>query len=136
MKKTFLRIKMQSWTCWDARKAKSSTKAPSQNTYYTWTSSSRVNYSNSSPKHFHKAYKRNWQGMLTEIFLLRESKANTCSTLKDTWLADLKHLTKFNQLIEPYKERKRRTQIYFQISDTVFLEFSLNPWLHEETFVI
>lgn len=62
------------------------------------------NFSNCSSKHLHKAYKRNWQGMSIKILLLRESKANTCSPLKDTWLADLKYLTKFGQFIEPYEK--------------------------------
>ena len=51
--------------------------------------------------------------MPIKILLLRKSKANTCSTLRDTGLADFKQLTKYGQYIKSYMERKRVTQLYF-----------------------
>lgn len=71
-----------------------------------------VNCSVNSPEHLQSIHKK-LAGMPIKILLLRKSKATTCTTLRDTGLADFKQLTKYGQYIKSYMERKRVTQLYF-----------------------
>ena len=70
------------------------------------------NCSVNSPEHLQSIHKK-LAGMPMKILSLRKSKATTCSTLRDTGLADFKQSTKYAQYIKSHMERKRVTQLYF-----------------------
>lgn len=89
----------------------------------------------SSLLNIYKAYTRNWQGTSIKILLLRESKANICSTLRDTWLANFQYLTKYGQFIKPYMERNRMTHTMLDKILEVYLKCFMNTYSEQLSII-